>query len=79
METPSFRILVIGGGIVGLSTAISLSRKGHKVTILEKVALLRPIGGVINCLPNSARVLKAYGLGDLLLPKVDNRMKSIRF
>lgn len=79
METPSFRILVIGAGIVGLSTAISLNLKGHQVTILEKAALLRPIGGVINCPPNSSRVLEAYGLSDLIVPKVDYRMKSLRF
>jgi salicylate hydroxylase len=79
METPSFRIFVIGAGIVGLSTAISLNLKGHHVTVLEKVAVPRPIGGVINAPPNSARVLKAYGLNDLIFPKIDVRMKDVRF
>ncbi|KUJ15021.1 FAD/NAD(P)-binding domain-containing protein [Mollisia scopiformis] len=76
---PSFRVLVIGAGIVGLSTAISLKRKGHNVTILEKVANPRPIGGVINVPPNPARVLVEYGLYDLIAPKVDSHMKGIHF
>jgi 2-polyprenyl-6-methoxyphenol hydroxylase-like FAD-dependent oxidoreductase len=79
MEAPSFRILVIGAGIVGLSTAISLNLKGHHVTVLEKVAVPRTTGGVINAPPNSARVLKAYGLSDMIFPKIDVRMKDVRF
>ena len=29
------RILVIGGGVVGLSSALALARAGHAVTVLE--------------------------------------------
>ncbi|MDQ0256324.1 glycine oxidase [Evansella vedderi] len=29
-------IIVLGGGVIGLATAFSLSRRGHEVTILEK-------------------------------------------
>ncbi|MFT4056702.1 MAG: FAD-dependent oxidoreductase [Novosphingobium sp.] len=32
----SYEILVIGGGIGGLSAAIAFSRKGHKVTVIER-------------------------------------------
>ena len=30
------KIIIIGGGLSGLSAAYSLSKKGHKVTVLEK-------------------------------------------
>src|ERR1700759_4765832 len=32
---PMSRILVLGGGVIGLSMAMMLSRQGHSVTILE--------------------------------------------
>jgi 2-polyprenyl-6-methoxyphenol hydroxylase-like FAD-dependent oxidoreductase len=30
------RILVLGGGVVGLYTAMLLARQGHDVTVLER-------------------------------------------
>ena len=30
------RILIIGGGICGLGTALLLGRDGHEVTVLER-------------------------------------------
>ena len=30
------KILVLGGGIVGLSTAMMLTRRGHDVTVFER-------------------------------------------
>ncbi|ERN54833.1 glycine oxidase ThiO [Alkalihalophilus marmarensis] len=31
------RVIVLGGGVIGLASALELSRKGHDVTVLEKV------------------------------------------
>jgi NADPH-dependent 2,4-dienoyl-CoA reductase/sulfur reductase-like enzyme len=39
---PMSRILVLGGGIIGLSTAMMLARQGHSVTILEHDTEPRP-------------------------------------
>src|ERR1043165_5802055 len=35
---PSFDAIIIGGGLAGLVCAISLSRAGHRVMVIEKKA-----------------------------------------
>ena len=37
------RVLVVGGGIGGLTTAIALRRKGHVVTLIEKRGRLKSL------------------------------------
>src|SRR5258708_6338097 len=34
-KEPSKRILVLGGGVIGLSVAMMLARQGHSVTVFE--------------------------------------------
>ncbi|WYZ36014.1 hypothetical protein EsH8_X_000661 [Colletotrichum jinshuiense] len=57
-----FDIAIIGGGIAGLTAAISLRRAGHRVTIYEKSALNNEIGAAINVQTNASRPLLALGL-----------------
>ncbi len=40
--------LVVGGGIMGLSTAWGLVRRGHKVTLVEQHALPNPLGSSVD-------------------------------
>ncbi|KAF2085593.1 FAD/NAD(P)-binding domain-containing protein [Saccharata proteae CBS 121410] len=61
-------ILIIGAGLGGLGTAISLLLAGHSVLILESAASLTEIGAGIQCLPNSTRILKRWGLEPHLEP-----------
>lgn len=63
---PTFQAIVIGAGIAGLSTAIGLSRKGHKVLVLENAAEHRTLGGGIQLRPNASRVLVEYGLKGIM-------------
>jgi salicylate hydroxylase len=65
-----FRILVIGGGLGGLGAAICLSRKGHKVVVLESAAQLNEVGAGIQIPPNSTRILDSYGLAEKFHDKV---------
>ena len=56
------RVLVVGGGIGGLATALALHRVGIPARVFEGVAELRPLGVGINLLPHSVRVLADLGL-----------------
>ena len=60
----SMPILVAGGGIGGLATALGLAQKGHGVVVLEKAARLGEIGAGIQLGPNSFHSFDYLGVGD---------------
>ena len=58
--------IVVGGGIGGLSTALSLHQAGIAVRVYEAVRDLSPLGVGINLQPTAVRELIELGLGDAL-------------
>jgi salicylate hydroxylase len=60
------RIALIGGGIGGVAAALALSRRGFAPRIYEQARDLKEIGAGIQVTPNSAKVLRALGVGDEL-------------
>jgi 5-methylphenazine-1-carboxylate 1-monooxygenase len=62
----SLPILIVGGGIGGLATALLLNARGIAVQVYERVQALRPLGVGINTLPHAARVLHELGLASKL-------------
>lgn len=56
---PDHDVVIVGGGIVGLATAIALRARGVDVAILERAARLRPVGAAIGLFPNGLRALAA--------------------
>ena len=57
-------VLVAGGGIGGLSAALSLVRQGFAVTVLEQAAEIGEIGAGIQLGPNAFHAFDALGVGD---------------
>jgi 2-polyprenyl-6-methoxyphenol hydroxylase-like FAD-dependent oxidoreductase len=59
-------VLVAGGGIGGLTVALSLHQIGVPVRVFESVTELKPVGVGINVLPHACRELIELGLLDRL-------------
>jgi 2-polyprenyl-6-methoxyphenol hydroxylase-like FAD-dependent oxidoreductase len=57
-------VIIVGGGIGGLSAAFALSRQGLKVQVLERSPEFGEVGAGIQIAPNCTRILNAYGLLD---------------
>ncbi|MEM9655098.1 MAG: flavin-dependent oxidoreductase [Actinomycetota bacterium] len=59
-------VLIAGGGIAGLTLALSCHQIGVKAVVFESTAEMRPLGVGINLQPNATRELIALGLEDRL-------------
>ena len=56
-------VLIAGGGIGGLSVALTLQQIGVPSLVLEAVGELKPFGVGINLQPNAVRELYELGIG----------------
>lgn len=59
-------VLIAGGGIGGLTLALSLHQIGIEAKVFESVSALKPLGVGINVLPHAVRELGELGLLDKL-------------
>src|SRR5690606_15925221 len=56
-------VIIAGGGIRGLATALTLQQIGAPFTVFEAVRELAPLGVGINIQPNAVRELYDLGIG----------------
>ena len=56
-------ILIVGGGIAGLTTAIALRHRGFAPELVERSASWRALGAGIVLQPNAMRVLRGLNVG----------------
>lgn len=74
----SLNILVIGAGMGGLSAALAFQQHGHKVTVMERVEEIRPIGAAISLWPNGVKVMHQLGLGETI-ERLSGDMQRMRY
>ncbi len=67
--TGRLRIAIVGCGTAGAASALFLSRAGHDVVLLERVAEPLPVGAGIMMQPSGLLVLERLGLVDRVLAR----------
>ena len=70
------QLTIIGAGIGGLTTALSLKQKGFSVTVYERAAAIKPVGAGIILANNAMQVLQKLGLHQKLT-QVGNRISTL--
>ncbi|HET8997688.1 MAG TPA: FAD-dependent oxidoreductase, partial [Acetobacteraceae bacterium] len=59
-------VLIAGAGLCGLTTALALLQRGHRVRLFEQASELREVGAGVQLGANGTRLLLALGLGDAM-------------
>ncbi|MBC2769156.1 3-hydroxybenzoate 6-monooxygenase [Pusillimonas minor] len=62
-NTAKQKVIIVGGGIGGLAAALSLSRQGIEILLLEQADQIGEIGAGIQLGPNAFAALDALGVG----------------
>lgn len=74
----SLNVLVIGAGMGGLSAALAFQQHGHRVTVMERVEDIRPIGAAISLWSNGVKVMHQLGLGTTI-ERLSGDMRRMRY
>ncbi|WP_136066229.1 FAD-dependent urate hydroxylase HpxO [Modicisalibacter radicis] len=74
----ALNILVIGAGMGGLTAALALQQAGHRVSVVDRVHELRPVGAAISVWSNGVKVLSRLGLGEAV-ERVSGDMRHMRY
>ena len=69
-------VIIAGGGIGGLSLALTLHQIGVPCRVFESVATIKPLGVGINIQPNAVRELYAMGIGSEALDAIGLQAKE---
>ncbi len=71
------KVLIAGGGIAGLATALAVAQAGREALVLEQAETFREVGAGIQLGPSGRRALEALGAWEALPEKVF-RPRAIR-
>jgi 2-polyprenyl-6-methoxyphenol hydroxylase-like FAD-dependent oxidoreductase len=67
--TDQDQVIIVGGGIAGLATALMLAHTGFQVRVLERAGEFTEVGAGLQLAPNATRVLAEYGVLDSVLER----------
>ncbi|MEK9906076.1 MAG: FAD-dependent monooxygenase, partial [Rhodospirillales bacterium] len=62
-------MVIVGGGVAGLSLALALRCQGIDYVLLEQASRFEPVGAGIQLSPNATRTLEYLGVLGRLEPK----------
>ncbi|MBW3466636.1 FAD-dependent monooxygenase [Arthrospiribacter ruber] len=71
------KVTIIGAGIGGLTTALTLKRKGLDVEVFEGSAAIKPVGAGINIANNAMQVFQKLGIQGKI-ESAGNRMSKMK-
>ena len=77
LEVPGLNVLIVGGGVGGLTAALCFARRGIKVSVFEQSAVLGEVGAGVQLSPNCTRVLHGLGLEQSMLRSAFQGEKKI--
>ncbi|KAF2227132.1 hypothetical protein BDZ85DRAFT_279024 [Elsinoe ampelina] len=63
-EKNDFEVVIVGGGIAGLSAAITLRGPGRRITILGKSRMNKEVGALISFQPNAQKIVESWGIDE---------------
>ncbi|KAF7999166.1 hypothetical protein HF325_006698 [Metschnikowia pulcherrima] len=74
-------IIIVGGGLGGVTASIALKLAGHNVTLLEQAEQLGEVGAGIQIPPASTRILHTIGAYEYVLEKsmIPNNVRVFRW
>ena len=72
-------ILIVGGGIGGLTLALELHRRGVACRVFESAPEIKPVGVGVNLLPHATKVLAGLGLEPALASVAIETQESVFF
>jgi salicylate hydroxylase len=61
-QTSKTDVVIVGGGIGGVASALALTHAGLRVRVLEQAAQFGEIGFGLQLAPNGTRILRSWGL-----------------
>src|SRR5215207_6100147 len=59
-----YRVVIVGGGIGGLTAAVALHQRGFEVAVYERSPKLEEVGAGLQVGPNGVKVIRGLGLWD---------------
>ncbi|KAI5208089.1 hypothetical protein AUEXF2481DRAFT_111275 [Aureobasidium subglaciale EXF-2481] len=64
--TNTFNIIIVGGGIAGLATAIAMRGPHREIIVLEKSRMNKEVGALLSLQPNAQKILESWRLGAII-------------